>query len=218
MTRATGTQPAAAALGVFLNGDAAAHRRRRDGEPLPRRLVPRPLQRAPRADSQFLLPPVASGVAGGSSCRPRSPDAVRRAPLGPHARSSPSSRRGRSWCCAGVALSVTDLVATYRLQLGAGLRFASRARARAVPPASSASATSTCRRSCRPARGRRTATTSSTRPASPTRSAARTSCGRWPAAGARRRARRRPEPHGRGRREPVLATTELRGSSSTSTP
>ena len=58
---------------------------------------------------------------------------------------------------------VTELRATYRLQLGRRLRLRGRRASSCPTCASSASATSTCRRRSRRARARRTATTSSTR-------------------------------------------------------
>ena len=70
----------------------------------------------------------------------------------------------------GAAQRVTDLAATYRLQLRAGLRL--RRRRQPVPTTSplSASATSTARRTCRRRRAARTATTWSTTTGSTRRS------------------------------------------------
>ena len=102
------------------------------------------------------------------------------------------------------AVRVSRSRATYRLQLTPELGFAQRARARAVPARARHLATSTCRR---PAGARGLdARLRRRRPAPRLRRARRR--GRVPRArrrGPRRDPRHRPEPHGGGRREPVLA-------------
>ena len=75
---------------------------------------------------------------------------------------------------------MTELRATYRLQLGAGLRLRARRASSCPTCATSASRTCTCRRRSRRARARRTATTSSTRRAISERARRR---GRVPRAG-----------------------------------
>ena len=102
---------------------------------------------------------------------------------------------------------MTELRATYRLQLGRRLRLRRR-RARSCPTSpSSASRTSTCRPPSRPARARCTATTSSTRPhlgGARGRGGVPRADRRRARGGAGRDARHRPQPHGDRRRQPLL--------------
>ena len=117
---------------------------------------------------------------------------------------------------------MTELRATYRLQLGRRPRLRAGARARALPAPSSASRTSTCRRPSRPARARRTATTSSTRRAISEELGGEAEFRALVAAAherrARRRPRHRPQPHGDRRRQPLLGRPgAARAGSSTST-
>ena len=138
-----------------------------------------------------------AGARGGRGGAPRP---RRRPGRGPLARRPPPRR------------VMAEPRATYRLQLGPGLGFREArelvpylARPRRLPPLPLAVAAGA-------RAARRTATTSSTR-----RGSRRTLGGEdelralAAAARARRRARHRPEPHGGGRREPVLARSALAG-------
>ena len=95
-------------------------------------------------------------------------------------------------------MTLIELRATYRLQLGGRLRLRARPRARALPARARRQSPLPARRSCRPRRARPTATTSSTRRACPPSSAASRRL-RELAAAARAPAScsgRRPQPHG----------------------
>ena len=109
-------------------------------------------------------------------------------------------------CCAGAAM--TELRATYRLQLGRRLRLRARRASSCRTCATSASRTSTCRRRFQ-ARAGLDARLRRRRPdaRSPRSSAARRRSARCAAAheaGLGDRARHRPQPHGDRRREPLL--------------
>ena len=165
-------------VGVFLNGDEIPTHSPR-GEDAARRLVHAPLQRPLRADHVPPARPAASGCAGRSCSRPPTAASATAATV-VAAREpidvdvavdrDPAPRR--------VGASVPAFRATYRLQLGPHLDFARRARARAVPGRARRLAPVPVADHAGAAAARRTATTSSTRPRSRTRSAARTGSAR----------------------------------------
>ena len=173
MTRREWDSTGGGRLGVFLNGDAL-RTETPYGESLrdDSFLV---IFNAFHEDTQFLLPARRFGRRWRIEVSTAEPDGSFEE-LAPRRRSP--SRRARCWCCAGSAergRSRRDLSTAARSRL----RLRRRARPRAVSPGRSASATSICRRSCKPAKGPRTDTTSSTRPACPTRSGASPGSGRW---------------------------------------
>ena len=106
--------------------------------------------------------------------------------------------RGPAPCFQGYLPPAADA----RLRLRAG------SRARAVPARARHLASLPLAVAAGARKARSTATTSSTRATSPTRSAARSEFRALADDGARDHPRHRPEPHGGGRREPVLARPE----------
>ena len=158
-------------------------------------------------DCAFTLPDggVRRGVDGGASTR----RARTREPASTSSGAGDGARAGPPLAgAAAPRLGMTELRATYRLQLGGDFGFAEPRASSCRTCATSASRTSTCRRPSRRARAPRTATTWSTRRRSRTSSAARRSsarsCDAVHEAGHGDRARHRPEPHGDRRREPLL--------------
>ena len=186
------------------------------GEPVGRRLVPDPLQRAPRAVRVHAARRGASAGTGRSSSRPPTPTR----PRGPARRAH--GRHGRvalaASCCSG-SLSVEPSPSRPTgFSSVPALDLRGRARASCRTCASSASATSTSRRCSRPASG----STHGYDVVDPRRVSEELG-GERGAAGAlrgraRRRPRRRPEPHGDATtRTRSGATRSCASSSSTST-
>ena len=115
---ATGSRGDARALGVFLNGEEIPTRTP-EGEPIVDDSLPAALQRPLRADRRSSCRRGASGRAGSSSSRPRSPK-WRRVALVHGAR----GRAGRVALGRRAAAAAGELdAATYRLQLRPGFGF-----------------------------------------------------------------------------------------------
>ena len=161
-------------VGMFLNGEEIASPDAR-GQRIARRVVPAAVQRPPRGRARSRCPTGASASAGRSCCRTAEPGAE---PT--RSRSARSRTGGRRGPLAGAAARAA------MTELPRHLPPPARRRASASPRRgswcrtwpTSASRTCTCRRRSRRGRARRTATTWSTRPRSPTSSAARRSSAR----------------------------------------
>ena len=203
MTRRDWERRRRAALGVFLNGEELATRDAAGRAASIDDSFLRALQRAPRAGRRSRCRRAASARAGQLELSTAEPDARARRAL---ARAAARSRSRRARCVLLPRGMSAELRATYRLQLGPELDFAD---ARALVPYLRELGVSHLYLSpVLQARPRLDARLRRGRPAPRLGRARRRGGAARALRGARglgHRARRRPEPHGDRRREPVLA-------------
>ena len=199
MTRRDWERPDGHVVGVFLNGEEITSPGEHGERVLDDSFIV--LFNSSGEEVAFRLPARRfGGAVGARAVHGRAGAGAGRAGV-PHARGGAVCRSGRWWCCGGSRDGAPrHLPAPARRRP----RLRRRARARPVPARPRHQPPLPVALVPGPARAPRTATTSRTPGASPRSSAARPGSARWPESGLGRDPRHRPEPHGRGRREPLL--------------